>query len=100
ANGTYEGNVVITNNASDEVYSLPFAIRLSGKGIDYVEFDRPAVPNEWEFHNFLLPFISAMFQVKSPMETIDVIIRDSETDEAIGYIGQLIDIEPNREYMT
>src|SRR5699024_93007 len=98
--GTYEGYVLITSQMNDETYTVPFAIRISDKGIDYIDMDRPAVPNEWTFHNWLTPFLSASFQVKKPMETIDVIIRDIETDEPIGYIGQMMDIAPNREYVT
>ena len=98
--GTYEGYVLITSQMNDETYTVPFAIRISDKGIDYIDMDRPAVPNEWTFHNWLTPFLSAAFQVKNPMETIDVIIRDIETDEPIGYIGQMMDIAPNREYVT
>ena len=98
--GTYEGNVLITSQTNDETYTVPFAIRVSDKGIDYIEMDRPAVPNEWRFHNWLIPFISASFQVKNPMTTIDVIIRDIETEEPIGYIGQMTDIAPNKQYVT
>lgn len=88
--GTYEGYIqVINTDDSQEKYQLPFAVRLTDKGIDYVDFDRHAVPNEWNFHPFLFPFLDAMFQLKSPMETIDVIIRDIDTDEPIGLVGML-----------
>lgn len=101
AHGTYEGYIHVENqNDADESFQIPFAIRVTDKGIDYVDLDRPAVPNEWTFHSFLVPFIGFVFKLKSPMETIDVIIKDGDTDEPIGLVGTINasnDI-PDKEY--
>lgn len=98
--GTYEGYLRITNSDNpEENYQVPFAIRISDKGIDYAELDRPAVTNDWEFHPFLNPIISMFFKLKSPMETIDIIVKDSETDEALGVIGALGDLDADVEYL-
>ncbi len=88
--GYYEGYLrVINEHNPEETYQIPFAIRVTEKGIDFMNLDRHAVPNEWTFHSFLIPFIGMEFRVKSPMETIDVIVTDSETDEPIGYVGSM-----------
>ncbi|ASK63529.1 peptidase S8 [Virgibacillus phasianinus] len=100
--GIYEGYIHITNkNDGNENYQIPFAIRVTDKGIDYVELARPAVPNEWSYHSFLRPFIPVFFKLKSPMETIDVIVKDGETGEAIGLVGTMdaSGIVPGRELM-
>lgn len=88
--GTYEGYIQIENaNDSKEKYQVPFAVRVTDKGIDFVDLDRHAVPNDWTFHPFLIPFINATFQLSSPLESIDVIVRDVQTDEPIGLVGTL-----------
>lgn len=99
--GTYEGYIQITNmDNSQEKYQIPFAVRVTDKGIDYFDFDRHAVPNDWTFHPFLVPFLNATFQLKSPMEAVDVIIRDIDTDEPIGLVGTLdtTTVEVGTEY--
>lgn len=99
AEGTYEGYVLIVNESDlGESYQVPFAIRVTGKGIDYVELERPAITNDWtNFHAFLVPFTPVSFKLKSPMETIDIIISDDETGEPVGYVGSLYkasDVKP------
>lgn len=88
--GFYEGYVrVVNENNPEENYQIPFAIRVTEKGIDFMELNKHAVPNEWTFHSYLVPFIGMEFRIKSPMETLDVIVTDSETGEAIGYVGSM-----------
>ncbi|MFJ7935679.1 S8 family serine peptidase [Sporosarcina sp. NPDC096371] len=91
AEGTYEGYIHIVNESNpDENYQVPFAIRVTGKGIDFVRLERPAITNTWEnFHAFLIPFTPVSFQFKSQMETVDIIINDEKTGEPIGYVGSL-----------
>lgn len=90
AHGFYEGYVrVVNENNSDEAYQVPFAIRVTDKGIDFMNVTRHALTNDSTFHSFLLPFIGMEFRLKSPMESVDVIVTDGETDEAIGYVGSL-----------
>ncbi|MFI8688237.1 S8 family serine peptidase [Rossellomorea sp. NPDC077527] len=88
--GRYEGYIHLTN-ASDagETYQVPFAIRVTGKGFDYLETDRPALANntpKWQYYN---PFISAAFQMKNPLTRIDVVIKDGQSGDAIGFIASL-----------
>ncbi|GAA0437920.1 S8 family serine peptidase [Virgibacillus salarius] len=98
--GTFEGYIHIENEQSEEAFQVPFAIRVTDKGIDYVDLDREAVPNEWTFHPFLIPFINMALKIKSPMETMDVIVKDGETNEPIGLVGTLdsSNMDVDREY--
>lgn len=106
AQGTYEGYVRFVNEKNlSESYQVPFAIRVTDKGIDYVKLERPVITNSWEdFHAFLVPFTPVTFKLKSPMETVDVVVADGETGEPIGYVGSLYgasDIMPGSElYIT
>lgn len=98
--GTYEGYIRITNvDDSSEKYQVPFAVRISDKGIDYAELDRPAVTNDWEFHPFLNPIISVFLNLKSPMETVDIVVNDPETGESLGVVGSLSNLEADVEYV-
>lgn len=96
--GTYEGYVEIQNG--EEELRIPFAVRISDKGFDMVEFDRRAVPNKWEFHPFLNPLLSMDLRLKSPMETVYLIVKDSKTKEPIGIIGALDDLDGDVQYFV
>ena len=94
AEGTYEGYLRFVNEDNlSESYKVPFAIRVTDKGIDYVELERPVITNTWDdFHAFLIPFTPVSFKFKSPMETVDIVIGD-EAGEPIGYVGSLYGAE-------
>ncbi|PUB10639.1 cohesin domain-containing protein [Paenisporosarcina sp. OV554] len=91
AEGTYEGYINIVNESNpDERYQVPFAIRVTGKGIDFVDLERPVITNEWDdFHAFIMPFTPVIFKFKSPMETVDIIVKDGKTGDPIGFVGSL-----------
>lgn len=100
--GHYEGYIHFVNQQNkEESYQIPFAIRYTDQGIDYVELDRPAVATDVsKFHPFLIPFANAAFKLKSPMKTIDIIVKDGKTGQPIGIIGSIFEadkIEPDSE---
>jgi subtilisin family serine protease len=99
--GRYEGYIHLTN-ASDasETYQVPFAIRVTGKGFDYLETDRPTLANntpKWQYYN---PFITAAFQMKNPLTRIDIVVKDGQSGEAIGFIASLqqANVKPDYRY--
>lgn len=99
--GAYEGYLHITNSENDEeTYQVPFSITVTDKGIDYVETDSPSIANDFPFWQYYNPFMNAMFQLKSPMETVDVILKDTKSDKPLGYVGSLnaSRFEPDRPY--
>jgi subtilisin family serine protease len=99
--GRYEGYIHLTN-ASDasETYQVPFAVRVTGKGFDYLETDRPTLANntpKWQYYN---PFITAAFQMKNPLTRIDIVVKDGQSGEAIGFIASLqqANVKPDYRY--
>jgi subtilisin family serine protease len=100
--GRYEGYIHFINQQNtEESYQIPFAVRYTDQGMDYVKLDRPAVATDVsKFHPFLNPFVNAAFKLKSPMKTIDIIVKDGKTGQPVGFIGSIFEadtIEPDRE---
>jgi subtilisin family serine protease len=100
--GHYEGYIHFVNSQNnEESYQIPFSIRYTDRGIDYADLDRPAVATDVsKFHPFLNPFVNAVFKLKSPMKTIDIIVKDGKTGEPVGFIGSILEahnIEPDVE---
>lgn len=84
--GIYEGYIHITNkNDGNENYQIPFAIRVTSKGIDYVEVSPPAISSD----SIPTVFIMTRFKLRSAMKTIDVIAKDEETGKPIGLVGTI-----------
>ncbi|MGG4508133.1 S8 family serine peptidase [Heyndrickxia sporothermodurans] len=102
ANGRYEGYIHFVNKQNnEESYQIPFAIRYTDQGVDYFKLDRPAVATDVsKFHPFLNPFVNGIFKLKSPMKTIDVLVKDGKTGDPVGFIGSILEadkIEPDAE---
>ncbi|PEL06035.1 S8 family serine peptidase [Bacillus sp. AFS017336] len=90
AAGRYEGYIHVTNtNNPSETYQVPFTIRVAEKGIESLELSRSAAANDVRVHPFYTPIIGAKLQLKSPMQSIDIVLKDEKTDKAIGYLGTL-----------
>ncbi|WP_025784661.1 S8 family serine peptidase [Sporosarcina sp. D27] len=88
ASGRYEGYIHITNaNNPDEVYQIPFAVMATEKGFDYVTPSRNSVTNTTAFWELNDPQILLTMMLNSPMTTMDVLIKDSETGKAVGFVG-------------
>ncbi|EPD49654.1 hypothetical protein HMPREF1210_03101 [Paenisporosarcina sp. HGH0030] len=88
ADGRYEGYIHATNtNNPDETYQIPFAVMVTEKGIAYLKTTRPSVTNmnpNWLNHD---PIIHGIMKLNSPMKTMDVLVKDSETGKAVGFLG-------------
>jgi subtilisin family serine protease len=88
ASGRYEGYIHMTNaNNPDETYQIPFAVMATEKGFAYVKTTRPSVTNTtpfWELNDKMIHFI---MKLNSPMTTMDVLVKDGKTGEAVGFIG-------------
>lgn len=99
--GRYEGYIHLTNESdASETYQVPFAIRVTGKGFDYLETDRPALANntpKWQYYN---PFVTAIFKMKSPLTKLDIIVKDGQSGQAIGFIASIEDAnaKPDKKY--
>src|SRR5699024_10510770 len=86
AYGHYEGYIKVVNQQNDgESFQIPFSIRVTDKGIDYVEVSPPAIATD----SVVPVFTLIRFKLKSEMETMDVIANDYETGEPVGFVGTL-----------
>lgn len=89
--GRYEGYVVFTNKENqDEDYRLPFAVKYLKPGIESIELSRPAMSNDLEMMHFAkIPGLSARVNVSSPIDTIDVYVKDYDTKTTLGLVGKI-----------
>ncbi|MFB7141541.1 S8 family serine peptidase [Gottfriedia sp. NPDC056225] len=90
--GIYEGYITLTNNAnSSEVYRIPFSVRTSEEGFNTMEVLNPAYsPDQlnqggWDFMR--AQWIYTKFNLKSPMEKMDIVLQDAKTGKDIGFVG-------------
>ncbi|WP_242212384.1 S8 family serine peptidase [Bacillus cereus group sp. BfR-BA-01383] len=88
AKGRYEGYIHVTNaNNPAETYQIPFAVMVTEKGFEYAKTSNPSVTNTTPFWQGLYPFVHVNMKLNSPMKTIDVLVKDSATGKAVGFIG-------------
>lgn len=100
--GRYEGYIhVINKENTNEQYQIPYAIRVTDKGIEYVQPLSPSVTNDTPFHQYAAPGTHVMFKLKSPMERMDLVVKDANTGEAVGLIGSFNgeNAIPDKEYL-
>ncbi|MBY0146246.1 S8 family serine peptidase [Neobacillus niacini] len=99
--GRYEGYIHVTNDANPkETYQIPFAIRVTDKGIDFAAPLTPSVTNDTPMHQYLSIGTHITFKFKSPMEYFDLIVKEAKTGKAVGIIGTYdgTNAEPDKEY--
>ncbi|WP_433772723.1 S8 family serine peptidase [Bacillus wiedmannii] len=90
AAGRYEGYIHVTNaNNPSETYQIPFAVIVTEKGFAYMETERPSVTNNTPFWQYMRPFIFGLMKLNSPMETIDIVVKDSKSGKSVGLTGTI-----------
>ncbi|MCQ6566840.1 S8 family serine peptidase [Bacillus mycoides] len=86
--GRYEGYIHVTNaNNPAETYQIPFAVMVTEKGFEYIKTTTPSVTNNTPFWQYSNTMVHAVMKLNSPMKTIDVLVKDSKTGKAVGFIG-------------
>jgi len=86
--GFYEGYITYENeNDSDEVYQIPFSIRVAGEGFDFLTFDKQILTTNPGSYFGFFPVAAFGFQLNSNVEQVDVVLADGKTGEDIGYVG-------------
>ncbi|WP_078381952.1 S8 family serine peptidase [Sutcliffiella halmapala] len=86
--GRYEGYIYIVNTNNEEAYQLPFSIRVGEKGLEYMRLSRPMISNDASnLHPYSTLYAHVYLKLTSPLEMMDVLVRDGETGDAIGFIG-------------
>lgn len=102
--GRYEGYIHITDKHNEtETYQVPFAVRLSERGLASVDLLRDAMATDpTNFHPYMeRPSSPLTFKLNSPLKTIDAVVKDRKTGKTLGLVGTLdaSDIKPNLEYI-
>lgn len=100
--GRYEGYIHVVNHANpNDRYQIPFAIRVTDKGISYAEPLSPSVTTDTPFHQYYAPGSHFVFKFKSPMETFDLIVKEAKTGKAVGLVGSYDGRQavPDKEYL-
>ncbi|UAL51533.1 S8 family serine peptidase [Metabacillus dongyingensis] len=99
--GRYEGYIHLVNEQNpEEKFQVPFAIRVTDKGIDYTELLQPSVTNDTQFHQYASPGSPMIFKLKSPLKQFDLVLKDAKTGEPLGITGSFdgTNAVPDREY--
>jgi subtilisin family serine protease len=89
--GRYEGYIHLVNSKNEEEnYQIPFAIRVTDKGFEKMELTRPMITNDpINIHPYTTPYTNAIINLSSPLKTIDMLVRDEKTGEAVGFMGTI-----------
>ncbi|WP_215113065.1 S8 family serine peptidase [Exiguobacterium sp. s63] len=88
--GRYEGYLHMTNEEdSSETYQIPFAIRITEKGFDYLETNSPTLANNTPRWQYSSPALTTAFQMKSAFDRIDILVKDAKNGDALGMVASL-----------
>ncbi|UAL46432.1 S8 family serine peptidase [Sutcliffiella horikoshii] len=85
--GTYEGYITYTNQVNpEETYQVPFAIRTTKEGIEFVEILNKEITTTKDY-NAARRYTDVYLNLTSHMRTLDVFLVDGKTNEELGFIG-------------
>ncbi|MFF3021334.1 S8 family serine peptidase [Gottfriedia sp. NPDC057948] len=85
--GNYEGYVYFTNNSNpDEVYQLPFGFKHLDEGINKLNAYEDAFTTRRDLNNSFPYGTGIEFALNSSMETVDFVLKDAKTGQALGLI--------------
>ncbi|MFB7138162.1 S8 family serine peptidase [Gottfriedia sp. NPDC056225] len=90
--GFYEGYVLITNSADKtEQYRIPFSFKKSDEGFDTLDISSHALSPLFygTYDAFKTTATSLKFNLGSPVNTLDVVLQDANTNEDLGLVGTL-----------
>ncbi|PGS48345.1 S8 family serine peptidase [Bacillus sp. AFS041924] len=89
--GIYEGYIVFTNNVdSKEQYQIPFGVHYIEEGFNSMKTVNKMMTSDYTNWYPLLDYnTTVLFNSKSNMETLDFILLDGDTNQEIGYLGQM-----------
>ncbi|XZF76828.1 S8 family serine peptidase [Bacillus sp. AL-1R] len=91
--GIYEGYIIATNkDDKNEQYRIPFSVRTTEEG-----FNSTTLSNQSMSPSFLhvkrsfsaYQFIDLIFNFKSPMKRMDIVLQDGKTGNDLGVIGTI-----------
>ncbi|WP_108669099.1 S8 family serine peptidase [Peribacillus acanthi] len=85
--GNYEGFIHFTNkNNPDEVYQIPFGFKHVKEGINEVDAYYNSFTTRRDYNHGYMGYSPILFSLSSSMETVDIVLKDATTGEALGLI--------------
>lgn len=85
--GNYEGYIHITNKENvDEVYQVPFGLKHIKEGINEVDAYFKSFNTRRDLNNGGFGYTPVLFSLSSAMETVDIVLKDANTGQALGLI--------------
>ncbi|MGE8203891.1 S8 family serine peptidase [Heyndrickxia sp. NPDC080065] len=92
--GIYEGYITLTNKAkTSEQYRIPFSFRTMEDGFNKVEILNPSYSpthlNQSAWSPYRDPFVFSQFNLRAPMEKMDVVLQDAKTGKDLGLVGTI-----------
>ncbi|WP_088044490.1 S8 family serine peptidase [Bacillus sp. EAC] len=89
--GIYEGYIVFTNSVdSTEQYQIPFGVHYVEEGFNSMKALNKMMTSDYTNWYPLLDYdTTVLFNSRSNMETLDFVLLDGETNQEIGYLGQM-----------
>lgn len=91
AYGRYEGYIYFVNEINkEEIYQIPFSINVIDKGIEKFSLNRPMITNNVYTSNpYLTPYTAIALKLSSPLQSLDMFVKDKKTGKAVGFIGSI-----------
>ncbi|UPM54114.1 S8 family serine peptidase [Gottfriedia acidiceleris] len=90
--GYYEGYVLLTNSEDKtEQYRIPFSFKKSDEGFDTLSLSSHAIsPLYYGTYDSYKTFVTSLkFNLGSPVDNLDVVLQDANTNQDLGLVGTL-----------
>ncbi|MGL6107105.1 S8 family serine peptidase, partial [Romboutsia sp.] len=89
--GVYQGYIKLTSRQNNkEVHNIPFSVKYVEPGLAPIQLFTNSATNDLDWvHPWLTPGIGSYIKVNTPVEKIDIVVKDYATDKLIGYRGSL-----------
>ncbi|MGL5330941.1 MAG: S8 family serine peptidase, partial [Peptostreptococcaceae bacterium] len=86
--GLYQGYINLQDTRNkDNKYQIPFSIKVSKPGVEYIAVDRKAISNDKK--NIFMPEgvagLNAQTRLSGEMKGMHIIVKDYKTKEVLGY---------------
>ena len=89
--GIYQGYIKLVNSRDkSQTHNIPFSVKYVEPGLAPIEISSNSVTNDLDWvHPWLSPGIAANIKINTPVEKMDIVVRDYQTNQLIGYRGTL-----------
>ncbi|MGL5329566.1 MAG: S8 family serine peptidase [Peptostreptococcaceae bacterium] len=88
--GLYQGYINLVNTRNEkEKYQIPFSVKTSTPGINPILLDRKSMMNDEVNIDYADGYagLHSILSFRSKMERVDLVIKDGDSKELVGYLG-------------